>query len=1449
MFKLVNKYVIAIISFYIFWLGLLPLVLSKTVTVLCNNFSHNYDYQISVENPKVRLYFIPVIKFKADSIYLKDKDTSDLLKADGVNIKLRLLPLLSGKVHLNKLKAESLCLNKEFKTNTILNKNFFKNLEKTHFIFDSIEIGKLQTKFSAEGTETPIIYDGKDIRFCKKNRYVSLNIDSVLKSENTVSKIYLNLFLPKNNNIDKTKFDIEVSNLNIEPLGEFFKNFLPKQIDKLYGQADILANKNELVTNLNKVKILYKDKDYSIIFPEKTKIKSKFSIKQDVINLENMEMQADSIQLFLSGKIKDYFGKTRPTLDLKVMINKSRVEDFVSLLPPFKVEEFDAYKLKKYKFYGNVLGNLNIIGRMPEPNITGRIYIDDGVLIKPIPGASRGATIKIVLTGRHANYDVHVPAGGAQKVWVQGTQELYNIKYGDLTVKSTSNVNLHSAEEVVNPLHEILNFIIGPVPILDVYGTGNIDIAVKGNRANPHAWGIMNFYNADVNFIEIPDLKLKGAEAVLNFNDTGAVFKTNKGQVNNKDFSISGTCNLSGNFDFDVLSENQPTNGLYNALQTSTMIDDVKKMLPKCDKITGLSDIKLKIYGNVKKIEDLKFNKNAFAKGLITLKDNKITIQGVDVDKVNANIKVDGTSANTTMSANVGDSPLSITVAVKNNIADLTAKIPKFSLNSLIQDEFVRKQGLLPYISLDARYKGDINNIEYDKLSFNAKILPQNAAKMLKFNSGQAFLDNGKLVIKNLDFYIDNPENSIKADLQITDTFSNNPAANGLVKLKLPDVKVLNKLFVSNIFPEKINRILKDYEFLKGSLNSNLRFNDGRVSTDVNLSGIELNYIPLELPVEVINGKLFVRNNDLRFDTINILADKMPILLDGEIKDVLKMRGFNIYLNSKPKQEFIDKFVNKNMVYPLKIKGDIVYNASLKGEPNNYDLSAKVNMAKEASIYYYGATVGDVENAIMLNLDSKVQNKKDIKIKEFLYDKVIDSQSGRQTRLNMLKVRGGINLLKDDIEFKDLLVRTSNPTDARIFNIIFGKPNIKQGQFTSDLRMRGKLSDPKILGDFHIVETNIPFLDTSMKNIEFLFKERTLEIKSKGEVFGNEISAEAVLKNKLTKPYYIENALISTKDMNLNRIVDKLKSAEAENEQPQDSMGNFDVNSIVANRLRLKADSVILRNIHAANFEAETSINEQRIFEMKDFKFNIAQGLLHGKYSYNLKNNDITLSMIAKNINANDITWAIFDLQNQIYGDLTGNIDISCNGENFGKCMQTLNGHTNFNVKDGRMPKLGSLEYLLKAGNLVKGGITGLSINGVIDLIAPMKTGEFSDIFGSITINDGIADNIEITTQGKNLSLFLNGTYNFATSVADMEVLGLLSRKISTMLGPIGNVSVNTLFNLIPGIDLSKESDVLKNINKIPGIEISNKAYRKFLAIIKGNINGDDYVTSFKWIN
>ena len=150
------------------------------------------------------------------------------------------------------------------------------------------------------------------------------------------------------------------------------------------------------------------------------------------------------------------------------------------------------------------------------------------------------------------------------------------------------------------------------------------------------------------------------------------------------------------------------------------MIPDIKKMIPIADKVQGLTDLNIKIYGAVKYIEDLKFNKNTFAKGDITLKDNDFALNGLEINKTNGNVKFDTDFADANITALMGNSPLSL-------------NIPRFNPNSLIENS----NNILPYISVNAKYKGNINKIEYNKLNLKAKILESNPQSKLKFQTGE----------------------------------------------------------------------------------------------------------------------------------------------------------------------------------------------------------------------------------------------------------------------------------------------------------------------------------------------------------------------------------------------------------------------------------------------------------------------------------------------------------------------------------------------------------------------------------------------------------------------------------------------------------------------------------------------------------------------------------------
>lgn len=1440
--KFFNKYILIFLGIVAVWLGVIPFLFARAIPVICENITYNSEYNIEIQKPRLVLSILPTATLKADSLKIMKKNSKEFVFADDPKLKIRILPLLSRNFHINKFSASNLEIYANLPEHPELDKDFFKNLENTNIKFDALKLDK----FSLMVTQAnePITYEGCGVRYRKNSRYIRIFIDSKIKLKDEKSDIFVNLFLPRNNDIKKSNIDVKIRNIDTAPIGDFFKNYLPKDFKSIGGIIDIDINKNNLNASLKNLAIQMADDVNSMRFPKELTVKSDFNLTRKTININNADIKSDNIDTSFNGTITNYLGKILPTFDLNIRINKSRIEDFISMMPSIQTEDIDGYKLKKYKFYGDIIGNLNVKGDSLEPSVNGNMYISNGILTKPIPEA-KGAAIKLKFIGKYLIFDVLVPAGRTEKVWVKGGVELYNVKYSDMHIWSTKNVNLETVQEKIVPIHEILKFIIGPVPIMDIKGIGNIDITVKGNRKDPHVWGTLNLSNVTTFFLEIPNLILTDADTVLTFDDENAVFQMSKGLVNSMPIDISGNCNLDGKFDFDVSTKKQHLTYLYNAITTSSMIDEIKSMMPDLDVVTGLIDLKLKVYGSIKDFNQVKYKENFFTKGNINFLGNDFSLNGLKITDTKGIASFDDTNISFDITSKTGKSPISANGTVKDGIADISLNIPSLNINDILtkKDEFCNI-----LVSINTKYKGKTNTLETDKIDFEAKILGVEPNNKLKVSNGAISLKHGKLTVKNVNGSFDGSKSLFNMDFT-ADGISSKPNLSGKIYLKDFELPIINHLANCYIIPEEIRKIIKKVRFDKGKINLKADIWNNNINASTNIGGIELTYVPIDLPIKVVNGSLYLKRNYLGVNKINILADGMPILIDGGINNILSKQNFDIYMNSKPQQNFIDKYFNNSHLYPLKIKGDIVYQIQMKGTKDDFELTSQANMARDSSIYYLGATIGDLENALLLKLDMNVSKQNQFKVREFSYDKLIASQNSRQTRLNMLKASGTFETVKDDLIFDNFCIKTQNPTDARIFNIIFRKPNIKQGQFTSDLKINGKLSNPHILGSFHIFETDIPFMDTSMKNITMLFKDKILEISSSGEILGNDIKFKGRLRNNVKPPFYIEDAELYTKIIDLNYITERIKESQVGETDNFEPLKNLNLRQFIIKNIKMSANSIRLRNIVAENVTASVSLSDKQNLNINKFKFNMANGVLEGKFSYNFKNNNTGISLNASNIDANEISYAVFDLNNQIYGELTGNMDLSCNGSGFDKCMETLNGNSTFNVNNGRMPKLGSLEYLLRAGNLLKGGLTNLSINGIIDIITPMKTGNFDNIYGTIGIKNGVAERIEISTRGKDLSLFITGTYNFASSIAEMEVLGMLSKKISTLFGPLGNVSMNSLFNIIPGVDLSKDSSLRDKINKIPGIELSSKAYRKFVAEIRGNIDEEDYVQSFKWIN
>ena len=1464
---------IAILTFFYgvyFWGIPAAINIEKRIDFFEKYLKDSTGYNISVEKPHIKMGLLPAVWFMAEDVSLLNNDKSKVFNMTHSAIKLNLLPLIFGKIQVANFSADKITADFIYTKNSELKLGQYPlhklpsskmTLSKAYF-----RIGNYQIKLNDLKQNKQILLNGNyfNLDEFKRNKRIKLSTSSVLSIGNKNSQLMadIDIKLPINK-ITEDQFKIKgtINNLDLSDFSDYAKAIPNSNITSLSGIINLITDtttKNDKHKNIftkltiENLKIIQKETARSIYCNNKIEIKTDIDTIKNGLNIRNMKILSNGIDISLFGKATKLESKT-PYVDFNISINNSRTEKFIPLLPGEEnlIEEVNFYALKKNLFYGDINGNLKVKGKFNTPDINGKILVKEGYLNKPLPNNTEKAVIKLTFKDTKMYMDVIVPASLKETVWVKGNVDLYGNKYADLYIKSTKNVDLNIAETVLNPLHEILKFDLGPVPIMDIQGKGDINLHVTGNRKDPHAWGTFNFRETTASFLDIKNMTLKNGEGKLLFDDQNTFFKTKKAFLNNKPVEVSGNCTLKGILDFKISAKQQNLGDLLKIIKTSPMLIDIQKLLQPVTAAKGLTDISINLTGTVIDVNNVVFNKNIFAKGTLDLYSNTVVLQGIPLSNVKGKINFNNLNTYFDLKSDLKNSQIKINGKADDKNADVKIISDKFVLKDAIDILKLR----IPFkedigqinTSFYIRYNGNINKINSEKLNAQGKIY-QSYGKNISINNADFNINNGNFKISTLKGKFKNTPYFI--NLYATKILTPQQSINGSFGLNEFNLSNLNELrpYFPNIF-----KIINN---LDGKIKLNGYIKNNEIYADTVLNNINLTYIPENLPLKILNGKIQLKKNDVVLANINTLIGQMPFFVNGKIYNFNTKPLLNLYINAKPTQEFIDQFFNKKAVYPLKIKGDINLSSTISGSLNALKNKTILKLSENASIYYMGATLGSIlSNTNQTPVDITIDNiiyQNGIRINNFQYNKLIYSQNGKLYPKPQLSASGNINILKNnDLKFTNFKIKTEEATDAKIFNIIFRKPLMKQGVFTSDITLNGKASAPIIFGKLNINSIDMPLFDATIKDINFDFRKDMLYLNAGGAVLTNNLNIWAAMQNNPNPPFIFENIKVNLENLDLNKITTALRDYDADVSRNLTATSvqnnNLDLSNIIIKKSELSAQNIKIKNLNATNFYSNITLNNKMILDVNNYKFNVAEGTVKGNIKYNLLSNNVKLEMNVDNANAQSIAETLFDLKGQIYGSINGNVTLFCNGSSQDNCTKSLGGNGKFIVANGKMPKLGSLEYLLKAGNLVKGGLTGLSINGIIDLITPYKTGDFDSISGNFHIKNGIADDIQIFSAGKDLNMYMKGSYNFTNLIADLQIFGALTKNFSTLFGKIGNASLNTLFNTIPGINVSEAPSVVtEDIKKIPN-SAENTA-RVFNAEIYGDINGDDYVKSFKWV-
>lgn len=1408
------------------------------------------------------------LTIKTNNFTLKHENDT-VFKIENLKIKLNLPSLLIKKLSIKTIETKSIFTkisrkkNNDFyigsyKLNLSKNNNKHIKIEKTNILKSEIIINDeiIQQKHIIKINDTNFVYI--------KNKILTLKTKAKLEKTNTnFSEIYSDFSINlKTNSCTQAKCLIKIQNLDIKNYKEYIKEKYNNEIINASGKinAEIInieKNKYKINSQIINPQIITKDQFNSIKYPSNIYTNIIVGFKEKVMQIEPSFIKSKDWEIGIEGEIKKHLSQKHQN-NLKIKLSNANINSLYWLVPTIANDPMDTIKkIKKYGFGGIANGEITLNGKYQKPEILGNLKITDCYISKNDPLIPNfDANIEFLKDKAQINTKIFTST--KEYVEVKGITELKPFAKGAFNIESTQNVDLAIASYMLIPLHEIVGFDIGPIPYMKLIGTGNIKLKTKGTVIDGNAYGQFNFKDTTAT-LEGLNTKLENAEGHLKFDGRNLYFTTNNANIQNNKIKIEGNANLDGNINLNVIANETNISTLFNILKTSYILEKQKRLTNNISHINGKTDAFITIKGNAKDYGEILKENTLDISGKLALTNCTATVQTMPflAQNLTGTIDFKDINWNADLKGKIEKSKFSLIGKKLNNQADIKIIAPEIKTDEIIPVVLhTTKNKALPktnsFISLIAEYSGDFENIDLNNLKAKGQIKTNNKEKAeIKILSGMYELANGNLQVKNFKAnFFDSP---VLTDFKITKLFSSSYKINGYLKVSNFDISQLVNLNKFKILPPYIENLINTYENYEGKADIDITCVNNQLKGILSLKDIKFNHKYFKTPIKVDSGSIILDGQKATLNSIIANIDDTPIFLNLSIWDLDKNAKLNGYLTSKINENFINKYVNSKLTSPIKIKGDITITSDIKGSLTNLKLYPKIKFAKDSDLYYKGSNLGNEENEREIQGVIEVLEDNNYLIKALNYTRYMTSQNAKSYPIAIITSNGKIKLEKNKVFIKDFNLETHNKANAKLLNILFEKSIIKSGLFTCNVNIKNTDKIPEIRGYINLENIDIPLYQIFVQKFALDFKDKNTNLDTNGMMLNSDFTAKAIINNEIKKPILIKNIELQSQQTNLNKLIDYITQIPTPNnlkfvDKTATTQTQLNVSDIRIQKGILNVNDIAIKDINATNFKTEFNLDDKMILQIPNLEFNVTTGNVKGTALYEFESGKIKTNLIANNVDSNKIASSLFEFKEQIFGKANGNITITTKGDTEEERLKNMIGYAYFEITDGNMPKLGSIEYLLSAGNLLKSGITGLSLNKIIEVLSPLKTGVFKSIKGSFDIKNGIAQNIEVYSKSDNLNLFINGEYDILQQYANMRVYGRLTQKANNILGKIGNLSINSIITQIPGLKSNENESILKDLNKVPGIELNDMNQRNFTVKIDGVINSDKYVKNFRWI-
>lgn len=1436
---------------------------------------------IEIKKPKIKTYPDFSISLHADETGIFTEKKEVIFHTFKPFVKIKPFSLLLRKVKIDEVKTTKFYIDLT-PVQDFLYKNNFKNLDtQKELPFDidanktQIEIDGYQILLKDKHLNKTVSLSGTVFDLVPITRNLSkLTTDGVFDIDGEKTAFNLNIvskFLFKRKKTDFNGYSAIgfIENINLDAIAPYLNKFSDYKNAK--GKINIKFNTSinkdkkqtvEITSLIKDVSINEGDFEHQIIAKGENRLTIKGNAHGKTLNINELKFYGENFGIYGAGKIQNYT-KSTPVINLSFTLTPSSVKDIVDLLPFNLCKEINL--VKKHGISGDLTGAINILGKIPKPKLYGNAEARNVHALRGRENSHIGE-IFLKFEGKSIFPTVKLKTSNGQTFLLNGKAQLYDEDWSIFDIQTSEKLDLKLVCDILTPVSRIFNFETGPVPFLAIKsGNGNAKMHIKGTKREAYIDGYVNVKDANGTFNGI-NVQLSNANVRVDFQGKNIKYETKHLRANNYPVQIYGTATTSGLLNFNIKSDLIKTNTLKNILKTSPLLAEKSSAIDQIEKADGMSKFLVNLSGVFERGKDfVKNSKNLKMQGVLNLKDNNITLKGYKVPIFVKSGKINFTDSEISsdnLAAKIGKSDININfngklAENKTSSGRIIITSPSMfvedSLNFITNSELLNGAKTPKNKKISGKHTLNLfieiknNNINLKSINGQIKIInTQNPNSLLNVSSGDIQIKNENLAIKNL--LIQAEKSKLNISGQIKNYTAKKPIYDIYAKGSNISVKTITEL--SELFPKEIKKAVQSCKEYGGFADISLNLTNRGITGFVKFKELTLRHIKSDIPCYFEELPIKFTNSTIKFDKISGelgRTGKFPFFADASINNYMKIPYIKANAAMKPTTIFVERYINTKLSHPIKMSGDIGVFSEINGSLDSVRFLTTVKINKDSDISYLTVNLGD--NNLLREIKTDIFLKPNglfVKKAEYLKHQI--SEGGKIYQVPMWNLTANCQKAKNGyiLDYATFLTHQKQP--AKILNFIFKKSIIKDGKMSCNLRYSKKNNIAKVLGSAEIYNVEIPTYNIRISEGSLLADNSDININAKGNIIDTDFNINTKASNAITMPIKVKNANIKTTRLNLERLADAFQkwSIDAYSNAALKTKVNMDISDIIIEKGLLEAKQIEFKTCPMQNFKAEFSLDknsELNVFA-KDFK--MTGGDVSGNIKYLFKNGKTEGKLSVKGIDSNGAAESFLGLKEQISGSLDGEAIFKTKGLSDLQRLKNFNGKITFNVKDGNMTKLGSLEYLLRASNIIYSGLTTLSVNNFIELLKPFKQGSFSTITGKMDINNGIVDNIAIYSQGKNMSLYINGKYDIEDVNADITVYGKLGKKTNSIFGPIGNLSANTLFSIIPREKDTKIYD--KNISKIPDIEYKNDSIKVFRATIQGNINENDTAGTFKWI-